>query len=188
MAEAHNWYAVKTIPGAQKPQREYSVEPTALNDDGLPRGKGYRIIPSLNPNQSAVERSLSRAGFVYYMPAEKRLIRDRRHTDLWKVRRFALLVGYVFVLNPHSFDELGSTQGVAGIVSDPFGAPYRIGLMDILAIRQAEAECEVDFDYRSQRARQVLRKNAKKDARLQMLVKKLDIAGTMTVNLDELAA
>lgn len=189
MAERYEWYAVKTTPGAQQPQREYAVETTkALKSDGTPRGKGYRIIPSLNPNQSAIERALTLAGFTHYMPAEKRLIRDRRHTDLWKVRRFALLVGYVFILNPRNFEDLEVVPGVAGIVSTANGAPYRVQLSDILALRSAESACELDFDYRSQRARQTLRKNAKNDPRLQMLVKKLDIAGTLTVNFQTLAA
>ncbi|WP_334625391.1 hypothetical protein [Rhizobium johnstonii] len=56
-------------PGAQKPEREYLVEKTDSK-----RGKGYRIVPSLNPNVSAVERALSNNKFTYYMPAEKRLI------------------------------------------------------------------------------------------------------------------
>jgi len=188
MAEQYAWYVVKTVPGAQKPQREYTVETTPRKDDGALRGKGYRIVPSLNPNQSAVERSLSIAGFVHYMPAEKRLIRDRRHTDLWKVRRFALLVGYVFVLNPRSFEDLADVPGVAGVVSNADGNPFRVNLLDILTLRRAESACELEFDHRSQMARRNLRKNAKADPRLQMLVKKLDIAGTLTVNFETLAA
>ena len=51
------WNAIRTSPGAQMPQREFAVQTTS-------RGKGYRIVPSLNPNQSAVERALADAGFV----------------------------------------------------------------------------------------------------------------------------
>lgn len=177
------WYAVRTAPGSQKPQREYSVETTSLDKDGKPRGKGYRIVPSLNPNMSAIERSLADAKFEFWMPAEKRLVRDRRHTDLWKVRRFALMVGYVFVKEPHDFGRLTSVPGVSGVVSDGHGRPLAIDFLDILAVRAAEAEADVEFDRRSRMARQRLRKNAKDDPRLRKLVEKLDIAGNITVPL-----
>ena len=182
--EGSHWYAIRTAPGAQKPQREYKVE-TLLDDDGKPRGKkGYRIVPSLDPNRSAVERALQDNGFVYYMPAEKRLVRDRRHTDLWKVRRFALMVGYMFVREPHDWRLLFNTPGVAGVVQNADGTPLPISILDIMAVRAAEAAAEVDFDAQTRKARQNLRKNAKTDARLKKLVAQLDIAGTITVPLD----
>ena len=180
------WYAIRTIPGAQKPQREYQVELTSANKNGDRRGKGYRIVPSLNPNMSAIERSLERAGFEFWMPAEKRLVRDRRHTDLWKVRRFALMVGYVFVKDPKDFDKLRDVPGVAGVVTGQDGNALAIDFLDILAVRAAEAEADVEFDRRSRMARQNLRKKAKEDPRLKKLVAKLDIAGNFTVPLDKL--
>jgi len=180
------WFAVRTEPGAQKPQREYSVEPTSLDKDGKPRGKGYRIVPSLNPNLSAIERALSLARFQYWMPSEKRLVRDRKHTDLWKVRRFALMVGYVFVHNPDDFGVLEQVPGVAGVVRNANGEPLTIDFLDIIKVRAAEADAEVEFDRRSKMARQNLRKRAKEDPRLKMLVAKLDIAGTLTVPLEKL--
>lgn len=182
----HYWFAVRTVPGAQKPQREYTVEPTTIGKDGNPRGKGYRIVPSLNPNLSAVERSLTLAGFQYWMPSEKRLVRDRKHTDLWKVRRFALMVGYVFVNSPHDFGKLEDVPGVAGVVRNSNGDPLAIDFLDIMKVRAAEAEAEVAFDRRSRQARANLRKNAKTDPRLKMLVDKLDIAGAITVPLEKL--
>jgi len=180
-----NWYAVRTTPGAQKPQREYAVETTTLDNDGKPRGKGYRIIPSLNPNESAVERALKTNGFFHYMPAEKRLVRDRRHTDLYKVRRFALMVGYIFVRDPDDFYRLETTPGVAGVVRNADGQPLVVDLLDILAVRAAEGDAEVKFDQQSRNARQKLRKNAKTDPRLQKLAAKLDIAGAVTVPWDK---
>jgi hypothetical protein len=178
------WYAVRAVPGAQKPRREFAVEPTSLDKDGRPRGKGYRIVPNLNHNISAIERALTENGFDCYMPSEKRLVRDRKHTDLWKVRRFALLVGYVFVREPHDWRLLESTPGVAGIVKAADGSPLPIDIMDILAVRAAEADAEVEFDRKSRQARQVLRKKAKTDPRLKMLIGKLDIAGSLSVPLD----
>ncbi len=178
------WYAVRTVPGSQKPKREYAIEPTTIDKEGKPRGKGYRIVPALDHRISAIERSLTENGFDCYMPAEKRLIRDRKHTDLWKVRRFALLVGYVFVREPHDWRLLEETPGVAGIVKGLDGSPLPIDIMDILAVRAAEADSEVEFDRRQRLARQVLRKNAKTDPRLKKLIGKLDIAGTLTVQMD----
>ncbi|NMG39902.1 hypothetical protein GRZ55_11670 [Chelativorans sp. ZYF759] len=177
------WYAVRTAPGSQKPKREYVVQSTSLGCDGRPRGKGYRIIPSLDPNVSAIERALTDAGFDHYMPAEKRLVRDRRHTHLWKVRRFALMVGYIFVREP-DWGVLRETPGVLGIVASPKGEPLPLRLEDILLVRAAEAKTEVEFDRQTREARKKLRKNAKSDPRLQMLVQKLDIAGTISMPLD----
>lgn len=178
------WYAIRTAPGSQKPQREYVVEQTALGKDGRPMGKGYRIVPSLDPRWSAIEKALGDAGYTFYMPAEKRLVRDRRHTDLWKVRRFALMVGYVFIQGPFVRDHLLDVPGVVGIVQNAQGEPLAISLPDILMVRAAEAETEVEFDRQTRAARKLLRKKAKIDPRLQMLVQRLDIAGTISMPLD----
>jgi hypothetical protein len=169
-----SWYAVKTAPGAQLPQREYQVETTRSS-------KGYRIVPSLNANISAVERSLKENGFTFYMPAEKRLVRDRRRTDLWKVRRFALMVGYLFVKDPHDWLLLSETPGVAGVLRSAEGRPLEIPIEEILMVRAAEAQAEVEFDRASRVARQKLRRKAKADARLEALIDRLDIAGLVSV-------
>lgn len=169
-----SWYAVKTAPGAQLPQREYQVETTRSV-------KGYRIVPSLNPNSSAVERALKDNGFTFYMPAEKRLVRDRRRTDLWKVRRFALMVGYLFVKDPHDWLLLAETPGVAGVLRSAEGRPLEVDLKEMLIVRATEAQAEVEFDRASRLARQKLRQKAKSDARLQALVEKLDVAGLVSV-------
>lgn len=177
------WIAATTVPGSQKPQREYITETTE-------RGKGYRIVPSLNPNYSAVELALSKSGFEYYMPAEKRLVRDRRHTDLWKQRRFALMVGYIFIRMPCNLDALlgrpgyAGVPGIKGVVTVDGGTPMPISTAEILMIRAIEAEAEVEFDKQTRNARKQLRKNAKTDPRLQKLVEKLDIAGTISMPLD----
>ncbi|RTM07423.1 MAG: hypothetical protein EKK31_11720 [Hyphomicrobiales bacterium] len=135
------WYAVRTAPGAQMPQREYVVESTSLGADGRPRGKGYRITPSLDPNISAIERALSNEGFTYYMPVERRLVRDRKKTDLWKPRRFALLLGYVFVKDVEDWVRLEETAGVASVVRNQ-GRPMTIPVAEIDMLRVMEAEAE----------------------------------------------
>jgi hypothetical protein len=175
--EVTPWFAVSVIPGSQKPRREYAAEKTRSH-------KGYRIITNIDHDVSAVERSLVQSGFQCYMPAEKRLLRDRRHTDLWKVRRFALMVGYVFVQNPTDFGKLRDVWGVQGIVSDQNGVPLPILLEEILMLRAAEADAEKFFDAKSKLARQVLRKKAKNDPRLKMLTEKLDMAGKITIPLN----
>lgn len=171
------WYAIRTAPGSQKPKREYVVE-------SIETGKGYRIAPSLDPRWSAIEKALGDAGYTFYMPAEKRLVRDRRHTDLWKVRRFALMVGYVFVRGPFVRDRLLEVPGVSGIVANAGGFPLPMHLTDILKVRAAEAAAEVAFDAQTRAARKNLRKRAKVDPRLQKLVEQLDIAGTISMPLD----
>jgi transcription antitermination factor NusG len=145
------------------PQREYAVETTSTGEDGRARGKGYRIVPSLNPNISAVERSLSNAGFIHYMPIEKRLVRDRKKTDLWKPRRFALLLGYVFVQDVSRWKDLEETPGIASVVRSR-GIPMPIRIEDILLLRTMEAEADQHFERlveeKAAKARQLTRKKA----------------------------
>lgn len=173
------WYAVRTVPGAQKPQREYAVETTRSR-------KGYRIVPSLNPNVSAVERALSEAGFIYYMPAEKRLIRDRRHTDLWKPRRFAMLVGYIFLRGPIDWLKLSEVPGVHSVVGVG-GKPLEVDIVDILTLRSMEAINEEQFDREAQRAQKTLRAKARHDPRLRKIANKLDRSGEFTIPLNMVA-
>jgi transcription antitermination factor NusG len=127
---------------------------------------------------------LEERGFEYYMPSEKRLVRDRRHTDLWKIRRFALMVGYVFVRNPHDWVKLADTNGVAGIVRSPAGDALPMSILDMMAIRSIEAEYDAKFDAQSKLARAKLRKKAKTDPRLKKLIGALDMAGTITVPIN----
>lgn len=175
--DEHQWFCIRTVPGSQKPQREFTVETTRSR-------KGYRIVPSLNPNISAIELALSQRGLTYWMPTEKRLVRDRRKTDLWRTRRFALLVGYIFVRGPLDWLKLSETPGVLGIVANAEGEPLPIDFMDLLMLRSAEAEAEVVFDQAAKNARHRLRKKAKSDEKLQKLVAFLDLAGLYSVPVD----
>ena len=132
------WYAIQTLPGAQMPQREFEVEPTTLGKDGKPRGKGYRIVPSLNPEVSAIERALTDAGFVHYMPVDFKVIRDRKKTSTYKLRRFPLLKSYVFVT---SCAGIRDVPGVGAIIGTEH-APYPVNILDILALRTIEAKSQ----------------------------------------------
>lgn len=135
------WYAIRTLPGAQMPQREYSVETTTLGADGRPRGKGYRIVPSLNADVSAVERALKDAGFAHYMPVERRVVRDRKKAHHYTTRRFALILGYVFVEDIEDWPTLEAVPGVAGIVGTK-GRPLPIPGKDIELLQEAEEIAE----------------------------------------------
>jgi transcription antitermination factor NusG len=134
------WYAIRTMPGAQLPQREY-VRDRQYDEQGNLIRVG-RLVPSLNPNISAVERALKDAGFSHYMPVERRLIRDRVKADLWKPRRFPLLQGYAFVENVFDCAKLERTPGVAEIVRVR-GKPYSMPVQDIATLREIEAECDL---------------------------------------------
>lgn len=119
------WYAVRTAPGSQSPKRRYTLEPTSLGKDGRPKGKGYRIVPSLDPNKSAVELALDERGISHYMPAEFRAIRLRRQTHTYTVRRFPMMPGYVFVHGVSDWMSLHETPGVIGVVG-LYGEPAKI--------------------------------------------------------------
>ncbi|WIW52389.1 hypothetical protein LRP31_25555 [Mesorhizobium mediterraneum] len=157
------------------PKREFTVEDTK-------GAKGYRIIPSLNASVSAVERALTDAGFVHYMPVEKRLIRDRRKPDLWKARRFALILGYVFIKGPCNFLGLQQVPGVAGIVGT-CGDPKPVDLVDILLLRSMEAKSESVFDSQTINKQRQIRKRARNqgDKKLMALVNSLNMTGVTTV-------
>ena len=178
-----SWIAVRTHPGAQMPQREYLVEQQRINPNHG-RGKGYRIVPSLNPSVSAIERALKDAGFVCYMPSEKRLIRDRLRTDLWKTRRYALLLGYVFVQAPCNLLKLTEVPGVAGIVGTK-GEPLPVAITDILHLRTVEAKAEAEFDRASINTQRSLRKKARNqgDKKLKALLDSFSVTGTTTIEV-----
>jgi transcription antitermination factor NusG len=118
------------------PQRVYDVETTRST-------KGYRLVPSLDPNISAIEISLKRNGFTYYMPADIRVIRDRKKTNVWTKRRFALLLGYVFVedsLKPIDWKKLEEkTPGIEKVVRSA-GVPIPILKSEMQLLREMEAQ------------------------------------------------
>lgn len=126
------WFAVRTQPGSQQPQREYAVETTKSI-------KGYRIVPSLNPRVSAVERALSDRGYTHYMPAEFQVVRNRKKTGEYCIRRFPLLPGYIFVTNCSGVKDV---PGVADIIGTE-ESPLAMKIMEVLALRTIEARSEL---------------------------------------------
>lgn len=131
------WYAIRTKPGAQQPKREYWPEPSESALSGKPRGKGYRMASSINPEMSAVESALEAKGFTFYMPAEYLAVRNRKHKGLYELRRFALLKGWMFVCDP-DWAQLMEVTGIQGIASSN-GAPCPINAMDLFRLRMYEA-------------------------------------------------
>lgn len=147
-----SWYAIRTSPGSQVPQREYAVETTKVrrNKAGEPITKGYRIVPSLNPNISAVENALLSAKIDFYMPADFKVIRNRKKTRDHIIRRAPLLIGYVFVRISNDADwyKIGSKElrcVVAGRVENN-GKPLEISVVDILALRTIEGRKQMEAD------------------------------------------
>lgn len=136
------WCAIRTKPGYQMPQRDYTAEDTRS-------AKGYRIITSLDANVSAVERSLAKAGHRFYMPAEFKVFRNRQKTNTYELRRFALLPGYVFVYDVSDFEALRKLPGVAGLVVNIIGdlrVPLKIPVLDIIKLRTIEAKSQAKAD------------------------------------------
>ena len=114
------WYVARTTPSAQRPQR-------------------------MNPRESSVERALSDNGFICYMPAEFKAIRARRHTGRHELRRFPLLVGYVFVHGVTDWPRLCETDGITGYVAIN-GKPLTVSVLDMLVLRTYEANSEASAD------------------------------------------
>ena len=136
------WLAIRTTPGAQMPQRQFETELTT-------RGKGYRIVTSLCANVSAVERALSEAGYQHYMPAEFKVIRNRKKTGVYELRRFPLLQGYMFVHGVTDFERLRGVPGVAGLLVSHIGdqrIPINVSVVDIITMRTIEANSHTKAD------------------------------------------
>lgn len=93
---------------------------------------------------SAVEDQLRQRGFNAYMPAELRLIRDRRKANLWKERRFPIIPGYVFVRDVWDFKRLEETTGIINVIRFE-GVPFPMPERDIDELKRIEAECEASF-------------------------------------------
>lgn len=160
------WYALRTTPGAQRPSR-------------------------FNPSTTSVEEELRRRGFSFWMPAEKRLIRDKLRAYVWKTRRFALMVGYMFIEDPHDWYQLSETPGVSGIVGCN-GKPLPVTITDILMVRTMEADAEVEFDRQLRNRASTIRKKARHNPHYRKLARQfgeqLDGVGTISVPVEEMAA
>lgn len=138
-----SWYAIRTMPGAQMPKREYW--PVSEDEEGNPlRGKkGYRIVSGANPDYSAVELALKDKGLSFYMPVEYAAVRNRHKKHTYELRRFAMLKGYMFVEAVDDPDCVPwsaaiGVNGVRGFVADYSGRPFAISTMDLHRLRMIE--------------------------------------------------
>lgn len=123
------WYAVKLRPGTQRAAKPRVGEPEDR--------KGEFII----------ERSLRDAGFDIFMPSMRKEVRHHR-TNEFMERRFALLIGYVFVklASPDpNFFALSRCDGVTAILGAA-GRPMVIPTQHINALITAEDEADEHFE------------------------------------------
>jgi len=133
------WFAIKTMPGFQTPNRERWSVPSVSAIDGHARGRGYTMASGLDPSRSKIEANLDAAGFIHYMPAEYRAVRNRQKAGVYELRRFALLKGYMFVeiANDAGWYRLYDVVGVQGVV-DNCGKPFAISPIDLFRLRMFE--------------------------------------------------
>lgn len=147
-----HWYAVRTKPGAQVPYRERWPESTASAIAGIrPRGKGYSIASSVNPEQSVIEAALEAEGIAYYMPAEFAVVRNRSRKGLYELRRFAMLKGYIFVgqLRDRDWAALMDIRWVHGVVGNN-GQPIVIDNFDMLKLRLFEKNLRFEAEKKAE--------------------------------------
>lgn len=122
------WYAVRTAPGACRPDRR---------DDRFMK----------------IERDLMDHGFDFYLPMEVRDIVHHR-TKKMVQKRFPLIPGYAFVCSVTNFwmlSECKTVSGILGIEGEPMALPQS----EIDEIRKAETSIFEDLAIdRRKRARE----------------------------------
>jgi transcription antitermination factor NusG len=135
------WFAVRTLPGAQQPKREYWTE------DAERTRKGYRIRSGVSADYSAVELALKDAGFTYYMPVEFAVVRNRHKKGSYELRRFALLKGYLFVgdMEDRDWPRLTEVPGIRGVVASG-GKAFSVNTMDLHRLRMYEARSRAEAE------------------------------------------
>ena len=108
---SRSWYAVRTAPGAQRPDKA-------------------------DPRFDKVERDLRDHGFDCYNPTEARDVIHHRTRKLI-TKRLPLIPGYAFVCGVTNFMALQNCESVSGIVHID-GTPIVIPETEIIMLRQAE--------------------------------------------------
>lgn len=108
---SETWYAVRTAPGAQRPDKR---------DDRFTK----------------LERELTDHGFDCYAPVEMRDIIHHRSKKLI-TKSFPLIPGYAFVTGVTNFWALSECKTVSGVLGVE-GEPMMILPSEIEAIREAE--------------------------------------------------
>lgn len=122
----HDWYAVRTAPGAQRMARHIEGAPIS------------RV------GESIIERNLRNEGVSVYMPA---YWYEGIHHRTRKIiqRRLPLLVGYAFVnLENLNFEKVRDVDGVVCFLRSEFG-PLRFSGDDLSIIAAEEHQRRQDF-------------------------------------------
>jgi len=164
---------LRLLPGSQSPRRRFEVENARKT---VQNPKGYRIVTSLDPRVSAIERELSERGISCFMPAEFRAVRSRTKANLWTMRRNALLPGYIFVSGNA---EWRSIPGVFGLLHDADGNPLLLSAIDMMSLRTAEANSEAAAEhYIEQQRREAVTGLSKSARRSLKLAKRRFVPGS----------
>lgn len=126
------WFAIRIAPGATRQNMRYKAHIG-------PRG-GHRLERTPDgTDRTAIEAALEAAGIEHYLPTERREIRNRKKANTFTLRRFPLVPGYCFVLNPPGFWCFDSIPGVIGVLGVR-GEPLPIHPKAIADLQEAEAE------------------------------------------------
>lgn len=88
------WYAVRAVPGSQRP------------------AKAIEGLPTYRQDESVLERQLRNEGIDVYMPTFRIVTKHHRTNEIID-RRMPLLVGYAFVHLPsHEFEKVRKVDSV----------------------------------------------------------------------------
>lgn len=144
------WYAIRIAPGAARQNMRFRAHVG-------PRG-GHRLdrYPD-GTDRTAIEAALDEAGIEHYLPTEQREVLNRKKANTFDLRRFPLIPGYCFVLNPPNFMCLDAIPGVIGVLGIQ-GRPMPIHPRAIAMLQNAEAENAALIEQQRQKRREAEKK------------------------------
>lgn len=122
------WYAIAISPSATRPARTVHLSRGPRN--------GLRTASRYSETKFQIERDLADCGFHSFVPADTLSIRDRKNGG-YVLRRFPMLRGYAFILNPHDWASLEAVKGVCGLLGSG-DVPIRIPDHEIASLSLAE--------------------------------------------------
>ncbi|WP_018900406.1 transcription termination/antitermination NusG family protein [Rhizobium sp. 2MFCol3.1] len=138
MAET-NWYAVRTVPGAQR--MATVLEPA--NDET----EAERLKRERRKGESIVERNIRNEGIEVYMPSFWTITQHQR-TNKMSERRFPLLVGYAFVnIGESDFERVRNIDGVLAFIRPSFDrGPIKFRDTDIGSLMFADFQKQQEWE------------------------------------------
>lgn len=139
MSKAH-WYAVRSVPGAQRMAREANLKPEPGETDEQFKERVLR-----RKGESLLERDCRQAKIEVFMPSFWNTVQHQRTNKLMD-RRFPLLVGYAFVrIEQSCFERVRKLDTVSGFIRNNYG-PVPFDDLDIGSLSLAEMERKQAFD------------------------------------------